>query len=86
MNHEMIPQPAQVPAPQGMVARIGQLPGRIEAVAFPEFEVTVEQALAVVGLDPSGFEIRVNSQPADRNTVIRHGDTVLLLRKIRGNR
>jgi sulfur carrier protein ThiS len=80
------PQPQPLtPAPQGMLAKIGQLPGRIEAVAFPEIEVKVEQALAVVGLNPEGFEIRVNGQPADGNTIIRHGDTVLLLRKIRGN-
>ncbi len=64
--------------------RIGRLPGRIEELAL-ENGAVVEDALEIAELDPAGYEIRVNGAPTDVDAELSDGDTVLLVKKIKGN-
>ena len=64
--------------------KVGKLPGKIEEYAL-NGDQTVKAALAVAGLDPAGFEIRVNGSPATVDMAVGHNSTVLLLKKIKGN-
>jgi len=67
-----------------ITVRVGKLPGRIETIALNGGR-TVGDALCGAGLDGSGHEIKVNAAPAAVETVLHEGDTVLLVRRIRGN-
>jgi len=64
--------------------RVGRLPGRIVEIAL-NGERTVATALATAGLDPAGYEIRVQGAPATPATTLSEGDLVLLVKKIKGN-
>ena len=64
--------------------RVGKLPGRIEEVALNGGR-SVEDALAAVELDFTGYEIRVQGVPATLETELEDGQTVLLVKKIKGN-
>lgn len=77
--------PAAAPADAGFITvRVGKLPGRIETIALNGGR-KVSDALAGAGLDPNGHEIKVNAAPATADMDIKQDDTVLLVRKIRGN-
>lgn len=67
------------------VVRVGQLPGSLKPVTLSGESQTVEQVLATAELNPTGYEIRVDSQPAKLDTPVRANQTVLLLRPVRGN-
>ncbi len=64
--------------------RIGRLPGRISEITL-NGDRTVATALMTAGLDSSGYEIRVQGQPASTSTGLNEGDIVLLVKKIKGN-
>lgn len=64
--------------------RIGKLPGRINEVAL-NGDRTVGAALEAAELDPAGYELRVNGSPAHADSSLEDGDTVLLVKKIKGN-
>ena len=64
--------------------RIGKLPGKIEEYAFEDGS-TIEDALETAGLDFEGYEVRLNGSPADMDDYVSDGDTVLLVKKIKGN-
>lgn len=71
--------------PSGHITvRVGQLPGQINEFAL-NGNRTVADACAVAGLDPDGFEVRVNSQHAELDTPLNNGDIVLLVREVKGN-
>lgn len=77
--------PAAAPADPGFITiRVGKLPGRIETIALNGGR-KVSDALAGAGLDSNGHEIKVNATPATADTDLKQDDTVLLVRKIRGN-
>ncbi len=67
-----------------ITVRIGRLPGRIEELALESGSV-VADALEVSALDPEGYEVRVNGAPTDLEAELTDGDTVLLVKKIKGN-
>ena len=67
-----------------ITVRIGCLPGAISEIALNGGR-TVQDALEAAGLDATGYEIKVNSQGVDTSHVLQNGDTVLLVKKIRGN-
>ena len=67
-----------------MTVRAGQLPGVVQEVAL-EDGATVADALAAAELDSEGYEIRVNGTPAETTTALSEGQTVLLIKKIKGN-
>ena len=74
--------------------KVGKLPGRIREVTLPEGS-NVGQAIeaaeltaAVKAEDVGGkvtFDVRVNAEEAESSTVLKDGDTVLLVKKIKGN-
>ena len=65
--------------------RVGKLPGKISEVAL-NGERTVAAALEAAEIPSSdGFEIRVGGQVASTSTLLADGDTVLLVKKIKGN-
>jgi sulfur carrier protein ThiS len=67
-----------------ILVRIGRLPGRISEIAL-NGDRTVAAALEAAELDSEGYELRVNGQTADVETTLQDGDTVLLVKKIKGN-
>lgn len=67
-----------------IVVRVGCLPGKIEEIALNGGR-TVENALEAVDLEPEGYEIRVNGRPAEPASELVEDDTVLLVKKIKGN-
>lgn len=65
--------------------RVGKLPGKISEVAL-NGERTVSAALEAAEITSTdGFEIRVGGQVASSSTPLAQGDTVLLVKKIKGN-
>jgi sulfur carrier protein ThiS len=67
-----------------ITVRVGKLPGKIVSIALNGGR-TVRHALEGAELDPSGYEIRVGTVPANLETELKEGDTVLLLKKVKGN-
>ena len=67
-----------------ITVRVGRLPGRISEIALNGGR-TVADALGAAELDPAGYEIRVDGNPADASTQLADGQTVLLVKKIKGN-
>lgn len=78
------PTPAPAPFSTAEV-RVGRLPGRIDNIVLNGGR-KVKDALEGANLNASGHEIRVNGAEATMDTDLEEGDTVLLVRKIRGNR
>ncbi len=64
--------------------KVGKLPGRLVDVAL-EDGATVGDALEQAGLDSSGYEIRVGTLTKNANDRVANGDTVLLVKMIKGN-
>lgn len=80
--------PAGPPAPapfSTVEVRVGRLPGRIDSIVLNGGR-KVKDALEGASLNASGHEIRVNGVEATLEAGLNQGDTVLLVRKIRGNR
>lgn len=46
---------------------------------------TVGDVLKHVGLDSKGYEIRVSSNPANLNTPVTQGNTIVLMTQVKGN-
>jgi sulfur carrier protein ThiS len=67
-----------------ITVRVGKLPGRIVEIAL-EDNRAITDALEIAELDQTGYEVRVNATPADINTELEDGDTVLLVKKVKGN-
>lgn len=66
------------------VVKIAQLPGKVQEIAI-EAGTTVQQALELASLSADGFEIKVDSVPADMNTVVDGATMILLTKKVKGN-
>lgn len=69
-----------------IAVRVGCLPGHIQNILLDiAGELTVAAALATAELASEGYEIRVNGAPTTLDGILTKGDTILLVRKIRGN-
>lgn len=64
--------------------RVGRLPGRIQEVEIPQGGM-IADILAVAELTADGYELRLNGSLAEINERVQPGDTVLLVKKIKGN-
>lgn len=64
--------------------RVGRLPGTIQTIAL-NGDRSVKTALTAAGLSSDGYDIRVNGQTAHADSTLRQGDTLLLVRRIKGN-
>lgn len=67
-----------------ITVRVGRLPGVIQTIALNGGR-TVADALEGAALSSNGYEIRVNGAPSDTTTNLTEADTVLLVKKIKGN-
>ncbi len=70
---------------QKISVRVGKIPGNITTVTLSAGKATVHDALVTANLDAEGFEIRVDASKASTQTPLKEGQTVLLVREIRGN-
>ena len=70
--------------PGYITVRIGLLPGMINTIALNGGR-KVKDALAGANLNPNGYEIKVQAAPATIETDLKQDDTVLLVRKVKGN-
>lgn len=68
-----------------ITVKAGVMPGQINQYAL-ETDATVEDVLEQAGLDPNGFEVRVNGMTGSLETPLADGAIVLLVKKIKGNR
>jgi|CXWL01.1.fsa_nt_gi sulfur carrier protein ThiS len=64
--------------------RVGTVPGSVKDYVL-NGRRTVSDALSAAGLSATNYEIRVNMQLASLETDLDEGDTVLLVKKIKGN-
>jgi len=67
-----------------ITVRAGRIPGRIEEYMVPE-NSTVNDVLGTAGLDPTGQEARIDGREVQLGEVVQDGQTLLLVRKIKGN-
>jgi len=67
-----------------ITVRVGCLPGRIEEIAL-NGDRSVAAALEAAGLDATGYEVRVGGVSAGMDRVLSTGETVLLVKQIKGN-
>ena len=63
---------------------VGQLPGILNQYAL-NGDRTVKTALTTAGLSSEGFEVQVDGRKAGLDAELRDGNTVLLLKKVKGN-
>ena len=63
--------------------RAGSIPGTVNDYAITS-GMKVGEFLDVQEMDAEGKDIRVNSQPANRETVLRPGDTLIMTKAVKG--
>ena len=61
------------------------LPGAIKEITL-NGDRTVQAALQAAELRADGFQVKVNGSDANMETTLRDGNTVFLVKKIKGNR
>lgn len=65
--------------------QVGKMPGEIKAYAL-EAGSTVADALSIAGIDmTTGWEIRVNNDKAEMDTVLNNNAVVIVTKMIKGN-
>jgi len=64
--------------------RVGKLPGKVQEFDIDEGAMIVD-VLALAQLTQDGYELRLNGSPAEIKEMVKPGDTVLLVKKIKGN-
>jgi sulfur carrier protein ThiS len=68
-----------------LTVKVGKLPGTMREVNL-EDNGTVVDALGHAEMDAQGYEVKLNgSTVVDMGTRLRHGDSVILVKKIKGN-
>jgi len=70
----------------GGFVRIGAMPGKIEEYAI-EVGTSINDALAQAGLDPTGYDVKVDGVKVDPNSATVQSDTnlILLVKQVKGN-
>src|SRR5262249_59154773 len=61
------------------------VPGNIKKLVLEGTDWTVKDVLKYAELDASGYELRMGGQPVDLNSKVTDGQTLLLVRTVRGN-
>lgn len=68
------------------ILKVGTVPGRIQEVAV-EDDTTVAQAIEMAGLNPSGYDVKVDGRVATLVSKLSStASTVLLVQKVKGNK
>jgi sulfur carrier protein ThiS len=69
-----------------ITVNVGQFPSAAGVTPVQvEDGASVAQALTAKGLTADGFDIRLNGQPTTADAVLHEGDSVILVKKIKGN-
>lgn len=67
-----------------MKVRVGKIPGHVSEYELPD-GATVADALKKADLDPTGYEIRLNTeQQSDTTATMSDGDILLIAKRIKG--
>lgn len=64
--------------------RVGTLPGRVRDYVLNGAR-TVAAAIQIAGIDAAGYEVRVNSEPAELAAEVEEGDQILVCKQIQGS-
>lgn len=64
--------------------KLTKVPGTPVSVVL-NGDCSIECALKVAGLNPEGYEIRVNGDESSLSSTLKEGDIVYLIKKIKGN-
>lgn len=73
------------PPVQDLSISVGTLGNLKKVVLDGSKSWTVGDVLRHQGLDANGYEIRVSSNPANLNTPVTQGNTIVLMTQVRGN-
>jgi sulfur carrier protein ThiS len=66
--------------------KVGKVPGRITEVNIVDGETTVREAIQLAGLSlEAGYSARLNGDVADLDEVLEDGDSVTLVKEVKGN-
>jgi hypothetical protein len=79
LSHNSLP-----PARFGAV-RVAAVPGRIQNIPLAKREDKVNTLLSCAGLTVGRNKIYVNGEVVSSDNIVRAGDTVFLVRRLRGN-
>ncbi|HEY9871366.1 MAG TPA: hypothetical protein V6D08_19565 [Candidatus Obscuribacterales bacterium] len=71
--------------PVGTISVNVGVPGNIRKLVLEGSDWTVRDVLKYAEIDHSGYDLRVGGQPVELNSRVTDGQTVLLLRPVRGN-
>lgn len=63
-----------------MKVRVGKQPGGEFRQCYLRKDVTVDVALRILDLDPTGYKIRVNGVPAELTKILRPDDELCLVK------
>lgn len=70
-----------------VLVKVGKMPGEIREYGIQE-GTSVREALNIAGLDPSGYEVKVDTVPCaniDAKKVTSTTKLILLVAKVKGN-
>jgi uncharacterized Zn ribbon protein len=66
--------------------KVGRVPGRITEVNVVDGETTVDEAIEIAGLTvESGFSVRLNGESVEGDAVVEDGDSVTIVKEVKGN-
>lgn len=80
-NHSADSEPARY---SDTHVRVGKFPGTLKEVEVKETSV-VADILAIAELTSEGYDLRLNGSPASIQDRVEPGDTVYLVKPIKGN-
>lgn len=66
--------------------KVGVFPGKVQEIVV-ECTTTILQAIVAAGINPDGYQIRVNSMEAEdpENDKVSDGDSIILTKKVKSN-
>lgn len=68
------------------VIRVGMMPGRIEEYAV-EVGTPISEVLAMAGLDPAGYDVKIDGVKVDNlsSPITESTNLILLAKQVKGN-
>lgn len=67
-----------------MIVRVARMPGSFQEIELDD-GATVGEAISAANLDPAGYEIRSNNQNAELGDLVEDGQSIMLVKKVKGN-
>ncbi|MBI4533894.1 MAG: hypothetical protein HY711_08085 [Candidatus Melainabacteria bacterium] len=79
------PASGQIPAPASTITVNVGVPGNIRKLVLEGNKWSVKDVLNYAEINASGYDLRVGGQPVNLDSPVADGQTILLLRAVRGN-